>query len=184
MERIQVLSALANHKPSAEPPLITASAPALIQKVAAYSDFASAGHTIKLGMSVEPISLLGRWQAIGYRLENIVEMPGTMSRRGGIVDIYPPTSELPVRLEFFGNTIDSIRLFDPASQRSLTAVASVDISPAKELPASSPHPNKDSILDYLPQQALLILDEPVRIRQAMESLDAEAGQQYIARQYR
>ena len=59
-----------------------------------------------------------------------------MSRRGGIVDIYPPTSDLPARLEFFGNTIDSLRLFDPANQRSLKAIPSISIGPATEVLAS------------------------------------------------
>ena len=103
--------------------MIVASAPAFMQKTAPYSDFTAACHTVKLGMEIEPFQLLSRWQAMGYRLENMVEVPGTMSHRGGIIDIYPPTSDLPARLEFFGNTIDSIRLFDPANQRSLRAVS-------------------------------------------------------------
>ncbi len=137
LERIQVLSALANHEMSKEPPLITASVPALMQKVVAFSDFTSAWHKLKLGMDVEPFHLLSRWQAIGYRIESIVEVPGTVSHRGGIIDIYPPTSELPTRLEFFGNTIDSIRLFDPTSQRSLKATSEIVIGPTTELLAMS-----------------------------------------------
>ena len=223
LERIQVLSALANHELSKGPPLITASAPALMQKVVACSDFTSAWHKLKLGMDVEPFHLLSRWQAIGYRMESIVEVPGTVSHRGGIIDIYPPTSELPTRLEFFGNTIDSIRLFDPTSQRSLKATSEIVIGPATELLAMSlgnktelekavksidcascntearqqfqqelvmlledptsanlefyaPLFNKGSILDYLPRQALLILDEPVSIQEAVESLDTEANE--------
>ena len=116
-----MLSALAGNEPTAEPVVTIASAPALMQKVASYKDFASAWHSIKLGMEIEPLRLLSRWQDIGYRLESMVELPGQMSHRGGIIDIYPATGELPARLEFFGNTIDSIRLFDPESQRSLNA---------------------------------------------------------------
>ena len=70
---------------------------------------------------------------MGYRRESVVEVPGTFSHRGGIVDVYPPTSELPVRLEFFGNTIDGIRLFDPTTQRSVRALPQVAIGPATEL---------------------------------------------------
>ncbi|GAI21702.1 unnamed protein product, partial [marine sediment metagenome] len=125
LERLQVLSALANSGPAISAPLIVASAPALMQKITPYSDFTSTGHTIKLGMDVEPFKLLSRWEAMGYIMENIVEVPGTISHRGGIIDIYPATSNLPARLEFFGNTIDSIRLFDPANQRSLRAVSSI-----------------------------------------------------------
>ena len=63
----------------------------------------------------------------------MVEVPGTISRRGGIVDIFPPTSELPVRFEFFGNTIESIRLFDASTQRSQKVISRISICPATEI---------------------------------------------------
>ncbi len=219
MERLQVLSALAGQGTSA--PLVVVSAPALIQKTSPYKDFISTIHTVKLRMNTEPSRLLSRWDTMGYRIESIVEVPGTMSHRGGIVDIFPPVSELPVRIEFFGNMIDSIRLFDPATQRSRTAVESVTIVPAAELlaPLSSnrqdvesvlksldlstlnpeasrqfqqetamllerqrPHDiqfyaslfNIDTILSYLPADALIIWDEPQSIRSAVEDFEAEA----------
>lgn len=223
LERLQVLSALAGIEPTADAPLVVASASAFMQKTASYNDFTSARHTIELGVEVDPFRLLSRWEAMGYRTENIVEMPGTVSHRGGIVDIYPPTSDLPARLEFFGNTIDSIRLFDPASQRSQTRVSSVTIGPATELltPLMSNKPkmesllssidlsacnakasqqfqqelamlldgqrprnlqfyaplfDKDSILSYLSQDALLVIDEPRSIESAMADLEAEANE--------
>ena len=223
LERIQALSALAGSEPTVEPLIIVASAPALMQKVASYNDFTSAWHSIKLGMEIEPLYLLSQWQAIGYRMESLVELPGQVGRRGGIVDIYPATGELPARLEFFGNTIDSIRLFDPESQLSLKAVSAIDVGPAtelllpfrankseltplsgdidltslsaearqkfqqelamllnRELPVNwqfyAPLFNSDSVLSYLPQSALLILDEPAAIQRTIESLDAEASQ--------
>ena len=221
LERVQVLSALVNNEPATEAPLVVVSAPAFMQKTTPYTDFTSTCHSIKQGMDIEPFKLLSQWQAMGYRMENIVEVPGTISHRGGIIDIYPPTSDLPARLEFFGNTVDSIRLFDPANQHSLKAVSSIAISPATELltpllsnklelapvvnsidlsgcsPEVSqqfkqelamllnkqkpnniqfyaPLFNRDSILSYLPQDALIVLDEPTNIRLAMEDLDAEA----------
>jgi len=133
LERVQVLSALSNNKSGTEAPLVVTSARAFVQKTTPYSDFNSAFHNVKLGMDVEPFKLLSQWQAMGYRMENIVEAPGTISHRGGIIDIYPPTSNLPARLEFFGNTIDSIRLFDPANQRSLKSVSPMVVGPATEL---------------------------------------------------
>ncbi len=223
LERLQVLSTLANSEPPSNAPLIVASAPAFMQKTTLYSDFTSTCHTIKLGMDVEPFKLLSQWEAMGYRMESIVEVPGTISHRGGIIDIYPPTSNLPARLEFFGNTVDSIRLFDPANQRSLRAVSSIAISPATELltpllssqlelesilsridltgcntevsqqlqqelamllnkqrPGNiqfyAPLFNKDSILNYLPQDALVILDEPTNIKLAIEDLEAKGNE--------
>ncbi|MFC1993082.1 transcription-repair coupling factor [Chloroflexota bacterium] len=219
IERLQVLSSLVDFEHAEDVPLIVASAPALMQKTTSRSDFAAAYHTIEAGTEVEPFRLLGQWEAMGYRSETIVEIPGTMSHRGGILDIYPPTSDLPARIEFFGNTVESIRLFDPASQRSETTISSIAIGPTTELLAPlsgnkldkaiksidlsgcsreateqfrqelamlldnqrpgnmqfyAPLFNKDSILDYLPQYALLVLDEPLGIRQAVEDLDAEA----------
>ncbi len=128
-ERIQVLSALLNKKA----PLVITSAAALMQKVARHRDFRSSFHTVKPGMEIEPFRLLSRWEAIGYQRESLVELPGTMSQRGGIIDVYPPTSELPARLEFFGNSVDSLRLFDPASQRSREVVSEITVGPATEL---------------------------------------------------
>jgi transcription-repair coupling factor (superfamily II helicase) len=221
LERVQVLSALTNNEFTTEAPLVVAAASAFIQKTTPYTDFTSTCHSIKLGMGVDPFKLLSQWQAMGYRMENIVEVPGTISHRGGIIDIYPPTSDLPARLEFFGNTIDNIRIFDPANQRSLKAVSSISISPATELlipqlsskwelepvinsiDLSSCNPevsqqfkqelamllnkqrlsniqfyaplfNQDSILSYLPKDTLIVLDEPVNIRLAIEDLAAEA----------
>jgi len=219
LERVQVLSALANTDSHAEAPLVVASAPAFMQKTAAYTDFTATCHSVNIGMDADPFKLLSQWQAMGYMMESIVEVPGTISHRGGIIDIYPTTSDLPARLEFFGNTIDSIRLFDPANQRSLKTISSVAISPATELLTPTitsksepfisnidlagcshevsqqfqrelaallnkqrltsaqfyaPLFNQDSILSYLPQDTLVVLDEPVAIRQAIENLDAEA----------
>jgi len=170
-ERVQVLSALANINGDKNP-LVVASAPALMTKTTPYSDFTSACHSMKPGMDIEPLELLSKWQSIGYMMENLVEMPGMMSRRGGIVDIYPPTSDLPVRLDFFGNTIESIRTFDPASQRSLTPLSSIAIGPATEK-LTTP---KDSILSFLSKSCLLVLDEPQNIQQAMDELNTQASE--------
>jgi len=223
LERLQVLSTLANAGNTDNVPLVVASAPAFMQKTTLYSEFTSTCHTIKLGMNIEPFQLLRQWEAMGYRVESVVEVPGTMSHRGGIIDIFPPTSSLPARLEFFGNTIDSMRLFEPANQRSLTEVSSIAIGPATELltpllsskselesvfnsidlTGCSPEIseqfkqemamilaqnrpndmqfyaslfNKDSILNYLSQDALLILDEPASLKLVMEDLDTKAGE--------
>ncbi|MHB8105191.1 MAG: hypothetical protein ACYDG5_06590, partial [Dehalococcoidales bacterium] len=101
-----------------------------------------------MGDTIEPFKLLADCQAMGYRLENIVEIPGAMSHRGGIIDIYPPTAELPMRIEFFGDAIDSIRTFDPATQRSVDKITSIKIEPATELLAPR-RMNKQSLEDIL-----------------------------------
>jgi len=172
LERVQALSALAGINGD-EPPLIVVSAPSLMAKLTPHKDFIAGCHTVGVGMNTEPMELLKRWQDIGYRLENMVEVPGTISRRGGIVDIYPPTSDLPARLEFLGDTIESMRLFDPATQRSLNPVESIAVCPAAELPGTL---NTDSLLEFLPEDCLLVLDEAANIEQAVSNLEAQAEQ--------
>jgi len=169
LERIQVLAALAGIN-GGGPPLVVISAPSLMSRLAPHQDFAAVCHTIKPGMEIEPLELLKRWQDIGYEIENAVEIPGSVSRRGGILDIYPPTSQLPARIEFLGNTIESMRLFDPASQRSLNSIESIAVCPAAELSSSK----TDSLLDFLPDDGLLVLDEPSNIEQAINDLEAQA----------
>jgi transcription-repair coupling factor (superfamily II helicase) len=171
LERVQVLSALAGIN-GEEPPLIVVSAPSLMSRLPPHQEFAAACHTIKAGTEVEPLELLKRWQDIGYEIENTVEIPGRVSRRGGIVDIYPPTSDLPARLEFLGNAIESMRLFDPVSQRSLEPIESIAVGPAAELST----PRTDSLLDFLPDDGLLVLDEAANIEQAVDDLEAQAEQ--------
>ena len=173
LERIRVLSVLTGYGGNGAPPLVIASAAALMQKVAAHGDFASAWDRVEMGAGVEPFGLLRRLQAVGYQMESIVEAPGMVSHRGGIVDVYPPTSRLPVRIEFFGNTVDSLRLFDPQSQRSMKAISEIDVGPANTrfLALSV---NQGSILDYLSQSALLVLDEPSSIRSTAEFVDTES----------
>ncbi len=224
LERVQVLTSLvgcASGKSGV--PIVVASAPALMGKTSVHRDFMATCHTINLGMNIEPFRLLAQWEAMGYQVENMVEVPGTMSHRGGILDVYPPTSELPVRLEFFGDTIDNIRFFDPATQRSTDKVSSVAVGPATELltpwlmdkrelerslkrldlkgcsaevrqqfqrdisqllDGQRPRErqfyasffNEGGLFDYLPQNAVLVLDEPANIEQTVAELDAEAEQ--------
>ena len=133
MERLRVLSTLSSGEDNDYPQLVVTSIPALMQKVTPYQDFTSSCHRIAVGDSISPLDLIRRWQKIGYRMDDMVELPGSISRRGGIIDIYPPSSEMPARVEFTGDIIDSIRLFDPASQRSLNQVEDIDITPATEL---------------------------------------------------
>jgi len=220
LDRIEALAALAGKKLCDEPSLLVASAAAFTQKVASYDEFVSAWQTVSLGMEVAPEKLLAGWQAIGYRVENLVEVPGTISRRGGIVDIYPANASRPVRLEFFGNTIDSLRYFDPQNQRSAAQLSSLEIGTAAEVLAPYTRPreaaavlaavdlsacsteacrqmageieqlkegqrpdylkfyaslfNDDSVLSYLPQNGLVVLDEPAAISQAVAFLETEA----------
>ena len=113
-------------------PLIVASALAITSKTIRHGDFIAACHVLEPGMAAEPLELLRRWQTMGYEVEDVVEVPGQMSKRGGIVDVFPPGSQLPVRIEFFGNQIESMRCFDPESQRSSGPISSLTVTPVRE----------------------------------------------------
>ncbi len=114
------------------PPLVIASVQAACQKIPPPARFSSVVRTLTPGDRIGISQILQRATWAGYKREPAVEVPGSISQRGGIIDIYPPHMEFPVRIEFFGDVIESLRLFDPASQRSISQVQSVTITPASE----------------------------------------------------
>jgi transcription-repair coupling factor (superfamily II helicase) len=88
--------------------------------------------TYHRGQIVDLKKMLGLWVANGYRPATVVDEPGTFSRRGGLIDVYPPNLAHPVRIELFGDEIDSLRTFDPTTQRSLHLIESFVLAPATE----------------------------------------------------
>lgn len=118
--------------------------------------------------------------ALGYERVGQVEMPGQFSVRGGIVDIYCPTEENPWRIELWGDEIDSIRSFDPESQRSLENLEELTIYPAVEHIG-----DKDmvSFLDYFPEERTIIfLDEPNRLTEKGGAVEEEYRQSRMHRE--
>jgi transcription-repair coupling factor (superfamily II helicase) len=176
LDRLKSLATLALRQEGDKPPLIVTSALAIMSRTIPQEDFVAACHVLKPGMDADPLELLRRWQSLGYEVEDVVEMPDQVSRRGGIVDIFPPGSQLPVRIEFFGNRIESMRCFDPESQRSTALISSLIITPAKEaMPAAGNFEVlTGSIFDYLSNDALLVLDDPGGIERAVARLSEEA----------
>ena len=170
LERLQTLASLALYKNSDKPPLIITSAIAAITKTASRENFASACHILGQGATTDPLELLHKWQDMGYEMEDIVEAPGAMGRRGGIIDVFPPYSQLPVRIEFFGNQIESMRLFDPESQCSVEPIPSITITPAKEVLTSE---DSGNILDYLPDDILLIINAPEESKSVIERSNSQ-----------
>jgi len=183
MERLRTLATLALYEKSSKPPLVVTSALAIMSKTIPQRDFAAACHILKPGMAAEPVELMRRWQDMGYQVEDVVEVPGQMSRRGGIIDVFPPCSQLPVRIEFFGNQIESMRCFDPESQRSTSPVSSVIVTSAREFVpvADSSEVVDRSVLDYLGGDTLLILDDPEGIELTITRLNEEAQELRAAR---
>ena len=90
------------------------------------------GTVWKVGDRVRLDGVLSQWVQLGYRHEPVVDSPGSFSHRGGILDIYPPDCDLPLRIEFFDDEIDTIRRFDPLTQRSVGSVNEVRPIPARE----------------------------------------------------
>jgi transcription-repair coupling factor (superfamily II helicase) len=130
---------LTGESPDAPAPLIIADVRGLLQRTLAPAEFATARLAVRQGQRVQLRQLLDGLVALGYAVVPVVEAPGEASHRGGIVDVFPPALDRPVRVEFFGDEIDSLRCFDPASQRSQEVVAAVTLTPAHEaLPGHGP----------------------------------------------
>jgi transcription-repair coupling factor (superfamily II helicase) len=211
--------------PAAAPPLIVSSARAFLQKTLAKRRFLAATRVLRVGRRLDLEKTLIGWAEIGYEAVSVVEAPGQFSRRGGIVDIFPPSSAYPVRIELFGDEIDTMRYFDLATQRSLemdkaTQDLGIVIPPAREAlpeaaqryglvlpdderpaPGSLPSWRDDiadlqngrvfahlefylpliyaqpaTLLDYLPENALVVVDDWRELVTAVNDLDQHANQ--------
>ena len=201
-------------------PIVIASIRAALRKTLPPREFLLGVRTIKQGQTARLSSLLAHWYAFGYDPVQVVEEPGQYSQRGGIVDVFPPQSDLPARIELFGDVIDSIRTFDPATQRSSGKLEAVTLIPAREaLPRFGPialqkfgaldlstchsaahaefardaesleqsalfhniefyipylYAQAGTLLDYLPESGILIVDDYVQLRAKAQDLGEQA----------
>lgn len=183
-ERLETLVALAGNSKvqTPRPKLVVANAVALMQRTFPANAIAERTRELKRGDQINPLDLVEWLEDQGYEPEAQVSGKGEIALRGGILDIFPPTCPWPVRVEFFGDEIDSIREFDPVSQLSKDAIERVMISPAGELgilkrgvmeesKAQSPKSRTDgtalaTLLDYLPNDTLVVVCEPEAVNQA------------------
>jgi len=171
------------------PTLIMASARSVIARTLSPRDFLANSRWLSVGATARLERLLTTLVGAGYQPVNLVTQPGQFSRRGGILDLWPPAETWPVRLEFFGDDIDSMRHFDPASQRSGGETGSIRVTPAREGLPRLYHDSWDALLpetggasapprepylefflpwmnrasaglfDFLPPQALLLFED-------------------------
>lgn len=110
--------------------------------------------------------------ALGYERESQIEAPGQFAVRGGIIDAFPLAEEMPVRIELWGDEIDSIRMFDAKSQRSIENISEITIYPASE--NCFGNNGLVSFLKYFPEnETLLFYDEPHRLQETAETVEAE-----------
>ena len=124
------------------------------------------------GDTVDFSEFQSRLAALGYERESQIEGPGQFAVRGGILDVFPLTEEMPVRIELWGDEIDSIRSFDVESQRSVENLTEVTIYPAVENWEEGAE--TVSFLEYFPREkSLLLLDEPARLQEKAEEVEEE-----------
>ncbi len=136
--------------------IVVASARALLPRLSAPERLAATGLVLRSGGEIAPRDLGEQLARAGFSPEDPVDEHGEFFVRGGVVDIYPTAEAQPVRLEFIGDIIDSLRRYDASTQRSLTALDQVTISPQRELlddPAEPDNPLKfdrsSHIIDYV-----------------------------------
>lgn len=193
--------------------VIVASVNSIVKKLPDPTLFLQTRLFITEGLNKSPSDIADSLDKLGYISDYLVDKSGTFSRRGGIIDVFPITEKAPVRIEFFGNSIDSLRFFDTVTQRSFKhSVESICIHPAtlilepKNVPDINlanlndefntelaeeldglkngfrpcmpdywaPYFNNNSIIDYLPKNTLVLMDEPESIDQAAEFHHIEA----------
>ena len=133
--RLTALAAL--QQKGGGPAVVVSTARAAMQKTLPARAFRIALRPLRVGSFVQLDDLTGRWAQSGYEPVQVVEEPGTFARRGGIVDIWPPNLPHPVRVDLFGDEVDTLRSFDPATQRSERQLQRVLIGPGSEALSSS-----------------------------------------------
>jgi len=141
-----------------EPLTVVTTPAALASALLAPEEFRGRALRLSAGESLDRETLIERLEAAGYeRVETVVEV-GQWSVRGAIVDMFSPARREPVRIEFFGDQVESLRAFDPTSQRSVEPLASLDV-----IPLAEPDGPGATILDYLPVSAPVVLDAPALV---------------------
>jgi len=174
-QRLRILKALASPAP---PRILLATIQALMQPVPDRDQWQSNRRNLRAGQTATLDDLSGWLLDRHYRRTEVVEAPGEFSLRGGIFDVFSFDAENPARLEFFGDEIESIRQFDPQTQRSLGNVETVEIMGLSSL-VSGPHnkgqrtADRGHLTDYLPAGSWVALVETEEL--------TEQGKQYLER---
>jgi transcription-repair coupling factor (superfamily II helicase) len=171
-ERLQTLVALSDNTKleTQTSKLIVASVTALLQKTFAPDDLKNRTRRLQRHDKVAPLDLVEFLEEQGYEPEAQVSQKGEIALRGGILDIFPPTSPWPVRLEFFGDELESLRFFDPLKQVSREEISGIILPPAGELGILKQRQSEEcrmkdenmlaTLLDYLPRETIFLLCEP------------------------
>ena len=152
------------------PALFVLSALSLLSPAPAPGDFREKVFRLRVGdTGWDPERLATRLLGLDYDNEFEVHVPGEFARRGGILDLYSPVHDAPVRVEFFGDEVESMRFFDPDTQRSFGEVADIRVIPRGQTTVAPVPENARRLLDYAPDDSPLVLCEPERIREHLET---------------
>jgi len=196
-DRLQALTRLSQyHLPGVEnptkAPIIITTVRGLMTRTIPRRDYLKSIRSLKPKMEIQPEILVREWVSFGYEARDIVVEPGQFSRRGGLLDIWSVADSNPVRFDFFGDEIESIREFDPATQRTIKRLNSLTITPASEvlsakaeaagistieltefsLPLVYSFPA--SILDYLPKKSLILMDDFLLLKSIANEIEEQA----------
>ena len=133
-QRLATLAALARRGKDDAPAIVVTTVNAILQRVPPISEIAKASFFARVGNDVEHDVLTAFLVKNGYVKASTVREPGDFALRGGIVDLWPPGSEQPLRLDFFGATLDAIRTFDAETQLSSDRIHEIELLPASEAP--------------------------------------------------
>lgn len=188
-ERLETLIALIAPRqplPAGPAPVVVTSVLALLQRTFARETLRGQIRKVRRGERVEPLDLVDWLEQQGYEPEAQVTQKGELALRGGILDLYPLNSSWPVRLEFFGDEIESLRNFDPLTQISRHEIPEVTLAPAGELGLLKKRATNDAahdstarnqgltgqnlgtLLEYLPNNTLLLFCEPSQLKARAE----------------
>ena len=174
-DRLTVLSRLRATRGMASTPdsLVVVTTPAaLLQPVPGFEEFAAREFKLARGQTQSFHGLLEQLQKLDYDSEAVCEAPGHYAVRGGIIDVYPITANQPYRLDFFGDEIESIREFDPVTQRSGAAVENISLaaSPRVRLEVS-----RTGLADYLSAGTHLLFIEPAALEAEFSTIAREGS---------
>ncbi|WP_028567142.1 transcription-repair coupling factor [Salisaeta longa] len=152
--------------------LLVTSAPALAERVPPASAVSTETFAVSKGETFDPEALIERLVDQGFRRVEFVEAPGDLAHRGGIIDVFPFAGEYPVRIEFFGDEIDGLREFDPATQRSVSQLNTARLVP--NLERDDDHTTAVPLFDYLPDNTLLAVFDEAHLLEASASFFTKA----------
>ncbi len=171
LSKLRALRGLTGGATAATTRLVVVTTPAaLLQSVPALEAFATRELTLTRGQKQSFHGLLEQLQKLDYDSEAVCEAPGHYAIRGGIIDVYPVTANQPYRLDFFGDELEEIRMFDPVTQRSGDAVESIALSAS---PRVKLDPSKTGLADYLSPLTHLVFVEPAALEEEFSTFARE-----------